>query len=156
MDLGLRAMRADEFDGYRDYFIPDYADEIASNYGVSMTEALAKAATDINGVLTQGVATAGHILLCITNTTGVIGYIWYRPDHDAGSVFISDFCILPAHQNKGYGTQALTNLESQLIEDGFTQISLRVAADNPRAQHVYSQGGFRATGINMVRRIGRD
>ncbi len=154
MGLELRAMQADEFDGYRAYFIPDYAGEIASNYGVSMAEALAKAASDINGALTQGVATAGNVLQCITNTADVIGYIWYRPDHDARSVFISDFCILPAHQNKGYGTQALAALEVRLTEDGFTQISLRVAADNPHAQHVYSQGGFRTTGINMTRRIG--
>lgn len=155
MDITLRTMQADEFDGYRDYFIPDYAAEIVSNYGLSEAEAQAKATRDINQELTQGVATAGHVLLCITDTRGVVGYIWYRPNPDAGSVFISDFCILPTHQGKGYGKQALAILETQLIKDGFTQINLRVAADNARAQHVYAQGGFRATGINMIRRIGQ-
>ena len=149
-------MRADEFDGYRDYFIPDYAAEIVSNYGLSETEALAKAANTITEELGEGVATTGNVLLCITNATGVIGYIWYRPNHTAKSVFISDYCILPAHQGKGYGKQALANLEVQLIKDGFTEIGLRVAADNTRAQHVYLQGGYRATGINMIRRIGQD
>lgn len=155
MDLTLRAMRAAEFDDYRAYFIPDYAAEIVANYGLSKAEALTKATSAISDDLPQGVATSGQVLLCIADTSGVVGYIWYCPNHDAGSVFISDFCILPAHQGKGYGKQALATLEAQLIKDGFTQINLRVAADNARAQHVYLQGGFRATGINMTRPIGQ-
>lgn len=156
MVLELRAMREDEFDGYRDYFIPDYAAEIVSNYGLSEAEALAKASKEIATQLSEGAATTGHVLLCITIAAEVVGYIWYRPNHDAKSVFINDYCILPAHQGKGYGKQALAALEAQLVKDGFSQISLRVAADNERAQHVYLQGGFQATGINMIRRIGQD
>lgn len=156
MVLKLRAMRADEFAGYRDYFIPDYAAEIVSNYGLSEAKALTKASTEIATQLSDGVATTGHVLLCITIADDVVGYIWYRPNHGAKSIFINDYCILPAHQGKGYGKHALMTLETQLVKDGFTQIGLRVAADNERAQHVYLQGGFQVTGINMIRRIGQD
>lgn len=156
MVLELRAMRADEFDGYRDYFIPDYAAEIVSNYRLSEAEALTKASKEIATQLSEGATTTGHVLLCIIAAAEVVGYIWYRPDHDAKSIFINDYCILPAYQGKGYGKQALAALEAQLVKDGFTQIGLRVAADNERAQHVYFQGGFQATGINMIRRIGQD
>lgn len=149
-------MQVGEFDGYVGYFIPDYAAEISANYGVPRPEAQVKATKTIAEELPQGVTTTGHVLQCITNQTGVVGYFWYRPNHDAGSVFINDFCILPAHQGKGYGKRALTLLEAQLANQGFTQITLRVAADNARAQHVYMQGGFRTTGINMIRNIGQD
>lgn len=153
MDISLRPMRADEFGGYLDYFVPDYAAEIASNYGLPHDEALMRASREINEDLAQGVDTVGHELLCITCKADVVGYLWYKPDHVARSVFIYDFCILPAHQGKGYGKQALSAFEAMLAGDGFEQIGLRVAADNERAQHLYLKGGFRATGINMIRRI---
>jgi len=156
MDILLRPMRADEFGGYLDYFIPDYATEISSNYGLSLDEARARASREVGEDLEQGVDTVDHELLCIVSGSDLIGYLWYKPDQDECSVFIYDFCILPAHQNTGYGKQALNVFEAMLAKDGFRQIGLRVAADNERAQHLYLKGGFRATGINMIRRIGQD
>lgn len=40
-------------------------------------------------------------------------------------------------------------LEKRLLEQGFTQIRLRVAADNPSARQLYDTAGFQVTGINM-------
>ncbi len=156
MEIALRPMRADEFSGYLDYFIPDYAAEISSNYGLSHDKALARASREISEDLAQGVDTLGHALLCITTKADVIGYLWYKPDRQARSVFIYDFCILPAHQGKGFGKRALSTFEAMLVSEGFEKIGLRVAADNEPAQNLYLRGGFHATGINMIRRIGRD
>lgn len=156
MDLTLRPMRTDEFDGYLAYFIPDYAAEISSNYGLSATDAQAKATREIAEDLPQGPATPDHDLLCIILNAEVIGYFWYKPDQKTRSVFIYDFCILPAFQGKGHGKFALTSFETMLANDGFEQIKLRVAADNKRAQDLYLKDGFRATGINMERRISAD
>ena len=155
MGIVLRPMRADEFDGYLDYFVPDYAAEISSNYGLPDDKAREKALREISEDLAQGVDTLGHALLCITDRADVIGYLWYKPDRQARSVFIYDFCILAAHQGKGFGKQALSAFEALLVSEGFEQIELRVAADNERAQNLYLKGGFHATGINMIRRIGR-
>lgn len=149
-------MRPDEFDGYLDYFIPDYATEISANYDLPHDDALARASQEVSEDLAQGVDTVDHVLLCIADSADVIGYLWYKPDREARSVFIYDFCILPAHQGKGYGRQALKLLETMLAKDGFQQIGLRVAADNERAQHLYLKGGYQTTGINMIRRIGQD
>ena len=156
MDMLLRPMRADEFGGYLDYFVPDYAAEISANYGLPHDKALLRASQEISEDLARGVDTAGHVLLCITDKTDVIGYLWYKPNQEAHSVFIYDFYILPAHQGKGYGRQALKLMETMLVKDGFDQIGLRVAADNERAQNLYLKDGFRATGINMIKRIGQD
>ncbi|MCF6314892.1 MAG: hypothetical protein L3J30_01090 [Marinosulfonomonas sp.] len=43
MAIVLQPMRADEFGGYLDYFVPDYAAEISSNYGLPKDETLARA-----------------------------------------------------------------------------------------------------------------
>ena len=156
MSIALRPMRADEFDGYLDYFIPDYAAEISSNYDLPLDEAQARASREINDDLAQGVDTSGHELLCIVEESDVLGYIWYKPDQQARSVFVYDFCILTPHQGKGYGKRALTAFKALMSSAGFEQIGLRVAANDKRAQNLYLKGGFVATGVNMIRRIGQD
>jgi len=156
VELTLEPMRDDEFDGYLAYFIPDYAAEISSNYGLSLEMALDKATQEVKSDLPQGPATPDHVLLCIRAVSKVIGYLWYKPDHTARTVFIYDFCILPAHQRKGHATRALARLEAMLAKDGFEQIKLRVAADNERAQNLYLKDGFRTTGINMIKDIQAD
>ncbi|WP_456387194.1 GNAT family N-acetyltransferase [Profundibacter sp.] len=156
MDISLRPMRADEFETYLDYFIPDYAAEISTNYGLSPDEARSKAIGEINKSLAQGVETKDQILICITHSDTVIGYLWYKPDQIARSVFINDICILPQYRKKGYAKHALGLFETMLADNGFEQIGLRVAADNDRAHRLYQKGGFRATGINMIKQIGND
>lgn len=157
--IGFRRMRSDEFPGYLDYFIPDYAAEISANYGLSNTAALVQAKREIAKDLSNGPDTPGHILLCITDSekenAEAIGYLWYRPDKDSRLVFISDFHILPVYQGNGYGKKSLRALEVALANEGFEQIRLRVAADNERAHHIYQAGGFRTTGINMSKCINK-
>ncbi|SFU21729.1 GNAT family N-acetyltransferase [Mesorhizobium sp. YR577] len=157
--ITFRPMRSNEFPGYLDYFVPDYATEISTNYGLSSAAALAQAKREISEDLPDGADTPGQMLLCVIDDErgddDAIGYLWYRPDKEPRSAFICDFHILVAHQGNGYGKLALSALEVILSDAGFEQIRLRVAADNERAHHVYKVGGFRATGINMSKRIGK-
>lgn len=153
MEISLRPMRADEFDTYLDHFIPDYAAEISTNYGLSPDEARSKAIGAINENLAQGVDTKGQILMCVIRGANVIGYLWYRSDQKAHSVFINDICILAHYQGKGYGKQILGLFEAMVSDTGIEQIGLRVAADNDRAHHLYLKDGFQVTGINMIKRI---
>lgn len=157
--IAFRCMSREEFPGYRDYFIPDYAAEISTNYGVSSSEGLRLAERELDRDLPSGPETRGQVLLCIIRNghpDDIIGYVWYSPDDEQRSVFICDFCMLPEHRGKGNGQRALAALEAMLRTDGYDTIKLRVAADNPRARHVYHIGGFRVTGINMVKHIGND
>lgn len=156
--IALRPMRESEFPAYLHYFIPDYAVEIAANYGLSEAAARAQAEGEIAAGLPDGVNTAGQVLLCIVDPSEaaetLVGYLWYKPDAAMQSAFISDFHILATHQGQGLGKAAMTLLESDLREKGFTQIKLRVAGDNARARHVYEVSGFHVTGINMSKVIG--
>jgi ribosomal protein S18 acetylase RimI-like enzyme len=157
--IAFRPMHRSEFSGYLDYFIPDYAAEISTNYDLSSTSALAQAKREIADELPDGPDTHGQMLLCITDDArgndDLIGYLWYHPDKDSRLAFISDFHILAPHQGNGYSKRALSALEATLADAGFGQIRLRVAADNERAQHVYRAGGFRTTGINMNKWISK-
>lgn len=148
-------MSGAQYQGYLDYFIADYADEIAANYGLPGAEALDQARREVEDGLPQGLATPGQVLLSIIDpaTDEVIGYIWYKHSTEARSVFIYDFSILPAHRGKGLGKRALVLLEDELGRQGIRQMKLRVAGDNLRAKHVYDVSGFRVTGFNMSKII---
>jgi len=152
--IAFRPMHSTEFPAYLDYFVPDYAAEISTNYGLSSAAALAQAKREIADELPDGPDTHGQMLLCITDDArgndDVIGYLWYRPDKDSRMAFISDFHILAPHQGNGYGERALSALEATLADAGFEQIRLPPTMN---AQHVYRNGGFRTTGINMSKWI---
>lgn len=155
--ISLRLMQENEFLVYLDYFIPDYASEIASNYRLSDSESLAQAKREIASDLPHGVNTIGHVLLCLVDPTEspekVMGYLWYKQDPTMRAAFINDFHILPAYQGQGLGKRALEVFENELKRKGFQQIKLRVADDNKRARHVYEVTGFRLTGINMSKSL---
>ena len=150
----LRPMRPDEFAAYLEYFIPDYAAEIASNYGLSASAAESRAQREVTEDLPLGSNSPGQTLLCITMDETLIGYFWIRILADPEIAFVADFHILQAHQGQGLGRQALAALEARLALQGIRHLRLRVAADNARALHLYKSGGFCTTGINMSKPIG--
>lgn len=152
--ITLRPMRADEYPAYLDYFIADYAQEIAANYRLSEAEAQARAAQEIADDLPEGVNTPGHVLLCLlAEGEKHVGYLWYKPDASMQTVFIYDFHIFNACQGQGLGKGALRAFEDEMRAKGVEQIRLRVAGDNARARHVYEAIGFGVTGINMSKNL---
>ena len=155
--IKFRPMHEDEYPGYLEYFIPDYAREIASNYRLSADDSLVRAKQEIAEDLPDGVNTPGQVLLCLItqldNTIMHVGYLWYKPDTAMRTVFIYDFHIFNSCQGQGLGKQALRVFEQEMRDKDFEQIRLRVAGDNERARHVYEAIGFGVTGINMSKTI---
>jgi ribosomal protein S18 acetylase RimI-like enzyme len=156
--IRLRPMRKGEFADYLAYFIPDYAAEISVNYDLDLATAAARAEAEAAASLGQGAETPGQVLLCLVKGEGeapALGYLWCRPDADSGSVFISDFYVVPEHRGKGYGRAALNALEEMFAGPDYGELRLRVAADNPGARRLYEAAGYRVTGINMRKALDR-
>ena len=151
--IALRPIEPIEFPTFAAYFIPEYAAEITANFGTDPAIALAEATASLAQDLPQGADTPGEQMMCITLADQVIGYLFYSMNPDTRSAFIGDFHVLPAHQNQGIGTAAIAALEARLKPEGITQIRLRVAASNTRAQHLYTRLGFFPTGINMAKTL---
>ncbi|AHX59987.1 GNAT family N-acetyltransferase [Aeromonas media] len=163
----VRLLPMDEaaFPAYRDYFIDDYAQDLASNHGLILADARQQAEASLLQHLPQGAATPGQSLLCIlpvsdnvggadAPTTAIAGYLWHSIDSAAHTTFIYDFYIFPTHRGLGYGKAAMAVLEAELKCLGVSQIKLRVAHDNPRARALYEEIGFRITGYNMAKTLG--
>lgn len=153
--ISFRPVQHHEFAAFADYFIADYAEEIAVNYRLSEADALLQARRDLESSFPDRESTAEQVLLCIIqNDTQHIGYLWYKPDLQLMSAYINDFYLFPAFRGQGFGSKAMKQLENKLEEEGFTQLKLRVAAGNQQARHVYEANGFEVTGINMNKLLG--
>ncbi|MFA3777714.1 GNAT family N-acetyltransferase [Yersinia sp. 1652 StPb PI] len=157
----LRAMHTEELNDYRNLFISEYAQDLSSNSGYSIEQALAHATQIFDGYLPEGVNTPGDRLYCIENKDGesdnnaLVGYLWYGQANNDSAAFIKDFYVLPQHQRKGYGSACLQELENILVDQGIFEIKLRVAADNPQAKRLYEQMAFVVTGFNMSKSLAR-
>jgi ribosomal protein S18 acetylase RimI-like enzyme len=160
--IKLRKMREEEFSAYREYFIADYGGEISRNYAKPLDRALKLAEEDIDASLPQGPLTPDNELMCIdlcdsnpneAGRTRLLGYLWYTLQEDKAAAFICDFFIDEEYRGSGHGKSALGTLEQSLHLQGVTQIKLRVAHDNKRAQKLYETVGYKITGVNMAKNI---
>ena len=52
------------------------------------------------------------------------------------------FRIRKEYQNKGYGSYLLREVLSELERDGYSEFTVGVEDDNPRALHIYQAMGF--------------
>lgn len=154
----FRVPTSREFSAFVDYFIPDYAAEIASNYRLSEVDAVEQARRELEASFPDGEKSAGQVLLCIILSAPEkehhIGYLWYKPDPQLHSAYINDFYLFPTFRGQGFGSEAMKQLEMRLVEEGYKQVKLRVAADNAQAGRVYENNGFNVTGINMNKVLG--
>ncbi len=145
-------MKTAEFSNYRDYFIVDYAIEIAANYGYSPKKSRDIALKELLEDLPQTISTPDNFLFCIEESDGkTIGYLWYKLLDKGETAFILDFMVFEKLRGLGYGQAALLALEQQLFQSGVKQIKLRVAYDNKGAFRLYEKLGFSVTGYNMVK-----
>ncbi|MEZ8018079.1 GNAT family N-acetyltransferase [Vibrio splendidus] len=153
----LREMRQDEYPAYCQYFIDDYSQEIAKNYGHSLDVAIELAKKDLHRSFPNGLESNEHSLLCIDvevdGKCKLVGYLWHSVNIGDKSTFIYDFFISSEHRGLGYGAQSISALETQLLAIGINQIKLRVAYHNERALKLYKEVGFEITGFNMSKRL---
>ena len=67
-------------------------------------------------------------------------------EEDAQTVSIEDFCIVPLHQNKGYGQLVLRELER--IHGDIKKWKLTTPVDSVRNQHLYEKHGYKRVKVD--------
>ncbi|MGF1684991.1 N-acetyltransferase family protein [Photobacterium minamisatsumaniensis] len=153
----VREMRQEEYPAYCQYFIDDYSQEIAKNYGHSLEIAVELAKKELHRSFPDGLEGNEHSLLCIDAEIDgqfqLVGYLWHSINRSDKSTFIYDFYVSNEYRGSGYGTQSISALETQLQSIGINQIKLRVAYHNERALKLYKDVGFKITGFNMSKKI---
>ncbi|MFA0015620.1 GNAT family N-acetyltransferase [Vibrio lentus] len=153
----LREMRQEEYPAYCQYFVDDYSQEIAKNYGHSLDVSIELAKKDLHRCFPNGLEGNEHSLLCIdaeiNGELKLVGYLWHSINVSDKSTFIYDFFVSSEYRGFGFGTQSISVLEAQLQTIGISQIKLRVAYHNERALKLYRDVGFEITGFNMSKKI---
>ncbi|MCJ1989660.1 GNAT family N-acetyltransferase [Lactococcus carnosus] len=148
--LTLTKMHQANFDDYMATAITTYASEKEANGSWPKADALSNAETAYQQLLPDGLLTADNYLYIIQEKAETLGYIWFaKSNQDSETAFIYDFEIYPAFQNRGFGTQALSLVESEAKQLGFSALSLHVFGSNAPAIHLYKKVGFGVTDISM-------
>lgn len=85
----------------------------------------------------------------------LVGMIWIAKtsttNPDQGYIF--DFIIYEPHRGKGYGKQAMKEIEIIAKELGMNKIGLHVFGHNTIARGLYEKLGYEITNINMMKVI---
>ena len=155
--IELVPMTEGEFKAFLDHSIPAYAEDKVRAGTWSQTEALARSRREYRALLRHGLKSKYHHLYTIRESESgeAVGVLWFRANLDsaAASGFIFDIEIREPHRRKGYGRQAMQQLEEIAREMGLRQLELHVFAFNDGARTLYDSLGYTVTGLNMAKRL---
>ena len=152
--LQLRPMRPDEFAGFRDGFVRDWAEDLARIDDVSLADARRQAAQRTDHDLPDGVATRGHHLLVLEVGDQVVGTAWLSVTA-TGEAFLDDLTVREGFRGQGLGRRGLALVEEHARSLGVRCLDLHVYAHNPRAIALYQRQGYRTTGLEMRKSLAR-
>ncbi|MCM3667852.1 GNAT family N-acetyltransferase [Mesobacillus maritimus] len=145
-------MNSSEFEQYLSHAIRGYADEHVKAGNWNEQEALSKATKEYERLLPDGEKTANHTLFTIRDEDKEVGMIWLaQRANDKG--FIYDINIWEENQGRGYGKQAMIEIEKVARKLGLKSIKLHVFGHNRVARGLYEKLGYLETSIVMEKKI---
>lgn len=155
--IELVPMTEKEFGGFLDHSIEDYAEDKVRAGTWSKAEALARSRREHKTLLRDGLRSKYHHLYTIRETQGgeAVGVLWFRANLDSATAsgFIFDIEIDEQHRRKGYGRQAMQELEEIARKMGLRQLELHVFAFNEGARILYESLGYTVASLNMSKRL---
>jgi RimJ/RimL family protein N-acetyltransferase len=148
-------MTPDEYERWLPGNIAEYAAENTKTGRWTPEEAPAKAREEFAGLVPQGMSTPDHVFYSIVRPSDArpVGMLWIQARRPQRRAFIFNVEIFAPFRRKGYATEAMQLLESEVGRMGLTSIGLHVFADNSAARPLYEKLGYEATNINMVKRL---
>lgn len=123
----LEEMKSDEFHRYLSYAINNYADEHVKAGNWNRGEALDKGTAEYEKLLPNGEKTANHYVFMIRDVEREVGMIWFaQRSFEEG--YIYDIHIWEGNQGRGYGKEAMKEIEHFAKDKGLKCIGLHVFA----------------------------
>ncbi|WP_409254091.1 GNAT family N-acetyltransferase [Bacillus sp. SCS-153A] len=150
--ITLKKMTSEEFDLYLDKAVNNYAKEKAAAGNWSKEEAVENSKKDFEQFLPNREESEDNYLFTIWDDKSSAGVIWLsKIGEDTG--YIYDIIINEEHQGKGYGKQAMIEIEAVAKELGFSKIELHVFGHNQVAKGLYEQLNYEVTNIIMAKKL---
>jgi ribosomal protein S18 acetylase RimI-like enzyme len=155
MSIELRRMRADEFPGWKASSVESYSADMQENGGMPRAGADAKAISDFDRLLTQGVETPDHFLHVIEEDGSVVGYLWLAPRDSPSErvLFVYEVRIAEEARGRGLGRAAMEFAERFTAEQGIGRIELNVMGGNDIARGLYRALGYDEVAVYMGKNL---
>ena len=155
----LVPMRAEAYAAYKAAEVAAYADEKVRAGMWAQEGALEHSLAEIESLLPLGLETPDHHLFEIVAAEGglTVGYLWYAVEERSGhrGAYVYDIEVKDAFRRQGHARRAFQALEARVASMGLARIALHVSGFNTGAQDLYRQLGFQATGISMLKTLGK-
>lgn len=152
MTIIFEKMTSTEFRRYLEYAINNFANEQIRSGNWEQQGAINKAAEEHKKLLPNGEKTEHNYLFTIRDGNLEVGMIWLaQRSNEKG--FIYDINIWEEHQGKGYGEQAMSEIETVAKRIGLKKIGLHVFGHNKAARGLYEKLGYIETNIKMEKTL---
>lgn len=149
----LIPMNEKQFANYIDKMVLFYAADIAKSRSTQITDKhILYVQTQITNTLPQGSKTKNHYFFSVINNNKQVGNLWFSVQNSS-IAFLHDIVINTEQQKKGYGTEALRQLEQLAREKGCECIALHVFYHNKQALAFHEKNGYITTGVQMYKNI---
>lgn len=96
------------------------------------------------------IAGLANIIVSVTEASCIIGQVCLQYDSNrkeladgVSRAYLFAFRIRPEYRNLGIGSKMLAYCENELVEKGFTYLTLNVAKENTSAIRLYQRKGFK-------------
>lgn len=143
--IHLRKMTEKEFDAYLLYHIEHHAEGLVEDKGISMEEACLEVKARLPQMLPDGKDTKDNYLMVIERKedSAIVGYMWYIYDRRRDTyLFLCDFHVLEGERRKGYGEEALYEMDEAARQLLCKKCVLFVADENMNARRLYEKCGY--------------
>ena len=137
----LRPMPADEFAGYRDHLVTEYAQEMFdAGAFTDLTSALEASERSTGELLPDGPDTPGQHLWTAYDGDTPVAILWIHVDGPRG--YIYDIEVRPEQRRRGYGREVLDAGARASRDLGAEGLGLNVFGHNDGARALYEQAGY--------------
>ena len=155
MSIELRRMRAEEFPEWKSSSVASYSADMQENGGMPRAAADAKAISDFDRLLTQGVETPEHFMHVVEEDGSVVGYLWLaRRDSPNGPVlFVYEVRIAEGARGRGLGRAAMEFAARFAAEQGLGRIELNVMGGNDVTRGLYRALGYDEVAVYMGKNL---
>jgi ribosomal protein S18 acetylase RimI-like enzyme len=140
--LEARPMTEARFAAFRAEMIRGYAADIASSGTLSAADAAARAATETDQTLPEGLNTPNHTFLCLHAGAEEVAVNWLCHHREPGASWVYGVGVSERHRGRGYGRAAMLAGERATLAAGDTHLSLNVFGSNAVATRLYESMGY--------------
>ena len=152
----LRPLTDEEFAGYRERAVPEYAGELVRARGLDRTVAL-RLAEETFPVSLAAVAEGGQAMFRAVHEGVDVGWLWLgSPPAGGPGLYVYDVEVDEEHRGEGLGRAIMLAAEEVTREHGHDRLGLNVFGWNHRAESLYRSLGYEVMSTQMLKRLGNE